>query len=127
MTNQNENPLPLLPDPLEDQPVQLPVATPVLQLETANKSTPIKPRRNFWRAGLISAGVVVVLLAILFGPRLTTLLNLRGSKAGESVTLSNTSTPNFMGSGWSASPVNEAFTVTNDGKLMLNYSYFDQE
>jgi hypothetical protein len=125
MTNQNKNPLPILPDPLEDQPAQLPAATPVLQLETASKSTSTKPRRNFWRAGLISTGVVVVLLAILFGPRLTTLLNLRGSKAGESVTLSNTSTPKFMDSDWSATPSNDAFVV-EDGKLKLNYSHFSQ-
>ncbi len=126
MTNPNENPLPLLPDPLEDLPLQLPAAAPALQLETASKSTSIKPRRNLLRAGLISAGVLVLLLVILFGPRLTTLLNLRGSKAGESVTLSNTTTPKFMDSGWSATPSNDAFVV-QDGKLKLNYTYFDQE
>ncbi len=126
MVDQNKNPLPLLPDPLEDQTLQLPATTPVLQLETANKSTPAKPRRNLLRATLISTGVLVLLLVILFGPRSTTLLNLRGSKAAELVTLSNTTTPNFMSSGWSATPSNDAFVV-EDGKLKLNYTYFDQE
>lgn len=82
MTNQNQNPLPLLPDPLEDRPVQLPpTASPQVQPKTADQPNPIKPHRNYWRIGLISVGAVVVLLAILFGPRLAELLNLRGSKA----------------------------------------------
>jgi hypothetical protein len=70
---------------------------------------------------LISVGSVVVLLLILFGPRLTTLLNLRGSEAGETVqaTLDNT---NFQASGWSATPNNSAFIV-QDGKLKLNPDY----
>ncbi len=124
MTNQDQNPLPMLPDPLEDQLAQLPTTTPVLQLEITGKPSPIptKPHRNFLRAGLISAGVVVVLLAILFGPRLTELLNLRGSKAGQSVILNNS---NLQGTGWSATPHNNAFVV-EDSKLMLNYGYYSQ-
>lgn len=74
MENQDKN-LPLLPDPLEDQPAALPqpAVQPVVPAQP--------PRRNYGRMLLIFGGVLVLLTLILFGSRLVELLNLRGSKA----------------------------------------------
>jgi hypothetical protein len=125
----NQNPLPMLPDPLEDQP-----ATPALPAPVVSVPTPVQPtvaavpvaptktlptgrqaRRNFWRVGLIAGGAVVILIFILFGSRISELLNLRGTKAGQSVLLDG---GNFLDTGSHSVPA-DSFQVVG-GKLMLN-------
>jgi hypothetical protein len=113
MDNHDFNQLPILPDPLENQPVAL--SAPV-ESQVANQQPPLAtrdsslatlhPRRNYLRAGLIFGGAIAILTLVLFGSRLIDLLNLRGTKAGQSVILNS---DNFVDGNW--------FEKDSDGNL----------
>lgn len=115
MENLDPNQLPMLPDPTEEP------ALPAGNTATPTPaSAPAMPwfKTKIFRAGLISAGVIVVLLLVLFSHQLGQLLNLFGTKAStnQSVILDGT---NFQDPGWTADPNETCFQVV-DGKLMLN-------
>ncbi|MFA5010283.1 MAG: hypothetical protein WC553_03640 [Patescibacteria group bacterium] len=132
MNNHDFNQLPILPDPLENQATPLPISTEpqvvnqrsLLATRDSSLAT-LHPRRNYLRAGLIFGGAIAILTLVLFGSRLIDLLNLRGTKAGQSVILNS---DNFVDGNWfekdSDGNLHEGdsrvlFEVV-DGKLVLN-------